>query len=179
MKRQYIYEHSNKNIYCEYIAYKLCAQEARQENKISGISLENPLSIDSQSTKSQLLKFQVPKEVYTIGNTTYQQDFNREFEVFRDRNFQSYKEFDDFYAYFLKQMPNFDSFRNIQDRFMRISYSYNFAILKNYIEQKNKDINNYRKKWGSSDNDYKIKVYYDKIIKSEPFIHNESFKIKQ
>ena len=178
-KAIYICEHSNKNLYCEYIAYRLCEHEARIENNEIGLSLEYPLCIDIQSKKNQLLKFQTPVEVYRIGNTLYEQDFMNEYEIFRTRSFKSYKEFDDFYEFFSKQLPTFDSFRKVNDQFMRISYSYNFTALSEYIENKKIEIDNYRKEWDSSDDDSNIRAYYNNIINTEPYIHVETLKYEK
>lgn len=175
----YICIHSNKNINCEYIAYRLCEHESRDVNNNSSVDLTNPLSKDSKSKKAELLKFQVPQDVYKIDNTIYHQDFSNEYEIFRDRRFNSYKEFDDFYTYFNSQPPAFASFRKINDQFMRISHSYNFPLLKNYIEQKKSDIDNYRKEWDSSDDDDSIRTYYNNVIENESYIHTGAFKINK
>jgi len=117
--------------------------------------------------------------VYTIDHTIYQQDFSTEFEIFRDRQMKSYKEFDDFYKYFTSKMPCFDDFRGINDRFMRVIRAYNFPALQEYIEEKKNEIDEYRKVWDSSDEDEAIMSYYNNIIEKEPYIHAEKLKIKK
>lgn len=132
----YICLYSNKNICCEYIAYKLCTHEAREKNDKLNINKENPLYYNSDSKKKELLKFSVPQEVYTIDHTIYRQDFWNDFEIFRNRQMNSYKDFEDFYKIFSSKMPCFDDFRRINDTFMRRILPYKFKVLQGYIEQK-------------------------------------------
>ena len=177
-KAVYICSYTDKNIYCEYIAYRLCSKEARIINKNCNIDSENPFNISNQSKKLELLKFTVPEQVYTIDHTIHRQEFFDEFEIFRNREMKSYKEFDDFYKYFTSKMPCFDDFRGINDRFMRVIRAYNFPALQEYIEEKKNEIDEYRKVWDSSDEDEAIMSYYNNIIEKEPYIHAEKLKIK-
>lgn len=177
-KAVYICSYTDKNIYCEYIAYRLCSQEARTTNNNCRVADENPFSTSIRSKKAELLKFTVPPEVYTTGGYNYRQDFSNEFEIFRDRQMESYKEFDDFYQYFKSKMPCFDDFRGINDRFLRQIPSFNFTALQEYIEQKKNEIDEYRTNWNSSDKDEAIMSYYNNIIEKEPYIHAEKLKIK-
>ena len=167
-KALYICQYSNKNLYCEYIAYKLCEHETREKNNRFGISLESPLCNDIQSKKCELLHFSVPQEVYTINHIIHEHAFVRKYNVFRDQQISSYEKFEELYRYFCEAYSNGK---------LGIGEIYKFNILADYFEQKKNDIENYRKIWDSSDHDDDIRKYYDNIIGSEPFIHKELIKI--
>ncbi len=171
----YFCHHINRKIDCEYLAYLLCEKVSRKENNNCRIQSEHPFSVNSK--KKELLQFAVPKEVYTLNNVIYEQQFMKEHPFFNNRNFNSYKEFDEFYEYFSKKPKFFDEYRNLQDRFMSVSYGYNFQPLEQYIENKKREIDNYKSTWDSDDNDCEVKKYYQNIVNSEPSIHAEKLNL--
>lgn len=175
-KAIYFCHHVNKKIDCEYLAYLLCEKVSRKENNNCRIQSEHPFSVNSK--KKELLQFAVPKEVYTLNNVIYEQQFMEEHPFFNNRNFNSYKEFDEFYEYFSKKPKFFDEYRNLQDRFMSVSYGYNFQPLEQYIENKKREIDNYKSTWDSDDNDQELQQYYNHIVNNEPSIHAEKLQLQ-
>lgn len=172
----YFCHHINRKIDCEYLAYLLCEKVSRKENNNCRIQSEHPFSVNSK--KKELLQFAVPKEVYTLNNVIYEQQFMEEHPFFNNRNFNSYKEFDEFYEYFSKKPKFFDEYRNLQDRFMSVSYGYNFQPLEQYIENKKREIDNYKSTWDSDDNDQELQQYYNHIVNNEPSIHAEKLQLQ-
>lgn len=175
-KAIYFCHHINRKIDCEYLAYLLCEKVSRKENNNCRIQSEHPFSVNSK--KKELLQFAVPKEVYTLNNVIYEQQFMEEHPFFNNRNFNSYKEFDEFYEYFSKKPKFFDEYRNLQDRFMSVSYGYNFQPLEQYIENKKREIDNYKSTWDSDDNDQELQQYYNHIVNNEPSIHAEKLQLQ-
>lgn len=172
----YFCHYINRKIDCEYLAYLLCKKTSRKENKNCRIQSEHPFGVNSK--KNNLLKFVVPREVYTIGNLRHEQQFMQEHPFFRDRNFNSYKEFNEFYKYFSKKPKNFYEYKKLEDVFMTINYNYNFSILERYIENKKEELDIYRSTWDSDDNDDEVQKYYQDIVNSEPNIHAEKLKLQ-
>ena len=171
----YFCHHINRKIDCEYLAYLLCEKVSRKENNNCRIQSEHPFSVNSK--KKELLQFAVPKEVYTLNNVIYEQQFMEEHPFFNNRNFNSYKEFDEFYEYFSKKPKFFDEYRKLEDRFTKISYDYHFQPLEQYIENKKEKLDLYKNIWDSDDNDCEIKKYYQNIVNSEPSIHAEKLNL--
>lgn len=174
-KAIYYTRYIEKRLDCEYLAFLLCSKIARIENINCKIQTEHPFSTTSK--KKELLKFIVPEEVYTIGNIIYEQDFFNDVEFFRNRNFNSYKEFDEFYNYFIKKPKTFDAYRSVQKQFIRLTHSYSFLPLMDYIENKKRLIDDYRDKWDSDDNDKNLQEYYQNIVKNEASLHNEKLSL--
>ena len=175
-KAIYFCHHVNKKIDCEYLAYLLCAKVSRIKNNNIQIQSEHPFSVNSK--KKELLKFIVPEEVYTFNYTRYQQQFMEEYPFFNNKYFNSYKEFDEFYEHYSKKPKSFDVYRNLQDRFMSVSYGYNFQPLEQYIENKKREIDNYKSTWDSDDNDQELQQYYNHIVNNEPSIHAEKLQLQ-
>ncbi len=176
-KAIYFCHHINRKIDCEYLAYLLCQNVSRNNNSTYVIQSEHPLS--DTSKKKELLTFSIPKEVYTIGHINYEQQFMQEHPFLNNRNFNSYKEFDEFYEYYSKNLKSFDVYRKLEDRFMRITYGYNFEPFEQYIENKKREIDIYKSIWDSDDNDNELKQYYNHIVNNEPSIHADKLKLTE
>lgn len=167
----------DKKIDCEYLAFLLCSHGSRIKNKDCNIQSAHPFSINSK--KNELLNFRVPEEVYKIGNVIYQQGFMQENEIFRNRKFNSYKEFEDFYNFYSERPKNFNAYPIKKSPGIYFTQRYNFAPLEQYIETKKQEIDNYRNIWDSDDNDSALQKYYDDIVNSEPSIHADKLKLAE
>lgn len=167
----------NKKIDCEYLAFLLCSRISRSENKNCKIQSNHPFS--SNSNKKNLLRFNVPKDVYTINNIIYQQQFISDYPIFQNRTFNSYEEFEDFYKSYSDKPKNFAAYPVKKSSGIYFSSSYNFAPLEKYIETKKKEIDTYRNIWDSDDNDSELQKYYDDIVNSEPSIHADKLKLAE
>lgn len=167
----------DKKIDCEYLAFLLCSHGSRIKNKDCNIQSAHPFSINSK--KNELLNFRVPEEVYKIGNVIYQQGFMQEYEIFRNRKFNSYKEFEDFYNFYSERPKNFNAYPIKKSPGIYVTQRYNFAPLEQYIETKKQEIDNYRNIWDSDDNDSALQKYYDDIVNIEPSIHADKLKLAE
>lgn len=175
-KAIYFCHYINTKIDCEYLAYLLCAKVSRIENNNCRIQSKHPFNINSK--KKELLKFVIPSEVYIINQVNREQQFMHEHPLFNNRNFNSYKEFDEFYEYYSKKPKNFDEYRKLEDRFMRISYGYHFQPLEQYIENKKQKIDTYKSTWDSDDNDQELQQYYNHIVNNEPSLHANKLQLQ-
>lgn len=155
----------------------MCSKASKIKNKDCNIQSVHPFSINSK--KKELLKFNAPEEVYRIGNVIYKQQFMIEHEIFRDRSFNSYEEFEDFYKSYSDKPKNFDAYPVVKSPGICVLQGYNFGPLEQYIEAKKREIDAYRAIWDSDDNDSALQKYYDDIVNSEPSIHADKLKLAE
>ena len=172
----YLCSHIQKKLDCEYLAFVICSRLSRIENNNCRIQHEHPFSAESQ--KKELLTLKIPVEVYTLNRMNYQQDFERYYPFFRNRTFTSYAEFDKFYEHFLNNPKNFDVYYEINPNYgVYTRYKYNFSALESYLNNKNQEIEEYKKTWASDDNDFELKKYYDTIVIQEPKVHTDKLTL--
>lgn len=171
-KAIYFCHYISKKIDCEYMAYLLCNNASRIKNTNCKIQISHPFS--TNSLKKTLLEFVVPKEVYKINNTLYEQQFMREYQIFQNRSFSSYKEFDELYKTYSEKPKDFSAYSNEDIRDMHSSLKYNFSLLEGYMERKKRIIDNYKYFWDSDDKDSELQEYYDKVINNEILLHSNN-----
>lgn len=158
------------------MAFVICSRLSRIENNNCRIQYKHPFSAESQ--KKELLTLKIPTEVYTLNNIIYQQDFERYYPFFRNRTFTSYAEFDKFYDTFSNNPKNFEVYYEYNPKYSSYSrYEYNFSALESYLNNKNHEIEEYRKTWDSDDNDLELQKYYNDVVAHEPKVHSDKLTL--